>query len=217
MKKLILIALIALFSVSFAFAENPIPAAKTSTSSTVDMILNMTKIPTRVNVGFSSHPALPADMSLASVPNTITLLDYPVNVTEDHAELATSVNFYIWYYVSTTNTTVNLDFTFEKFSNGAQDPHYIGYTMTVEPYTNDGENDYYDGLIPTTPANNVVQYPHTDGDASKTIKLFNAQAFNSINKGNFKATVAVANSDYDSSKLTNMQYHSALTLTISAI
>lgn len=212
MKKLILITLIALFALSITFADT---TAKTNTSSSVDMVLNMTKIPTRVNVGFASAPVIPSAMSLSAVPNTITLLDIPVTITADHAELASSVDFYIWYYISTTSTKVSVDFSFTNLTNGATtNAHYIGYKMQVVPYKNDESNTYYEGLEPTIHGESSVTLNAEETEPGK-IQLMHEKDFTSINKGYYKATVSSFN--YDRTKLTNSQYHSTLTVTISAI
>lgn len=212
MKKLILISLIALFAINIAFAEEPPATPVSNTSSSVDMVLNMTKIPTRVNVGFSSEPVEPAQMTLSAVPNTITLLDIPVTITADHAELANSVYFYIWYYISTASTKIDMDFEFSNLSNGATPAHYIGYKMFVEPYA--AQATYYEGAVPVVAGESTVTL---DDSTSQTgsIELMNQKSFTSINKGYYKATVSAF--DYDKTKLTNSQYHSRLTVTISAL
>lgn len=213
MKKLILIPLLGLLALTMIFAaeEPPVVAEKTSATSSADMVLNLNSIKTRVNAGFASAPDAVSNMTLASVNHQINLIDIPVTDTADHVTLPESVVFYIWYYVSTSSSNLTFKLNIGPLSNGAQtNPHLIGYKISTEPVETAGQK-----IGSLTPTNFTYKFKHDEPSTmSSQEHTFYSGQVASLNKGYLECTVSEFN--YDSSKITNSQYKSVITLTIAA-
>lgn len=214
MKKLILIGFLAMVAICSIFASEE----QTGATSSAELVLNLSDMPTRVNCGFTSALSNTNTVTLQGAPSTITLINVPVTTSDNHITIQRELDsFYVWYYISTVEANIELSLTCGSLYNqSSSNPSYIGYDLTLSDVAKGTEDqNYKTGSIvynDSIPKTYIFSNNNDEGSTiSQTMELINGYV-NGQNVGYIKCNID--NINYDVTKITRARYKTDFVLNI---